>query len=80
MEMHTKDSFLAIHGVDLGDGSRKDVLRGIWKRLVKTYQAAAEYHQACRDYEELTQLSDHQLKDIGLERRELSQYKPRFFK
>jgi len=64
MEMHTRVSLLAIHGID--GRARAPFNIGAWlTRLVNRMQEAGRRR---RDYEMLMAKSDHELSDIGLTR------------
>ena len=64
MEMHTRASLLATHGIDVS--ARNPFSLGAWfARLVKRVDEAGRMR---RDYETLMAKTDRELRDIGLTR------------
>lgn len=64
MEMHTRASLQAIHGIDGSARAPFDLVAWLSKLLKRMQEAG----QRRRDYEILMAKSDHELSDIGLTR------------
>ncbi len=72
MEMHSPDSLKRIHKIDavFRSGHRPSIAirlaRLIVAAVTKVLRAQAAYNQAWRDYEDLLDLPEHMLRDVGL--------------
>ena len=64
MEMHTRASLLATHGIDVGARARLSLTA--W--LAKLLKGIDDAGRRQRDYETLMAKSDRELSDIGLTR------------
>ena len=64
MEMHSRASLQAIHGI--GVGARNPFSRHAWLRKLMKRMVDAERRR--RDYEKLMAMGEHELKDIGVTR------------
>ena len=64
MEMHSRASLQAIHGID--GGARDPFSLHAWLRKAMKRMEDAERRR--RDYEKLMAMGEHELKDIGLTR------------
>ena len=64
MELHTPDSLRSIHGLDIGPRRKSRLWRWIEDLIARLLEAGRRR----ADYERLLEMSDRELRDIGISR------------